>query len=70
VRSCDATKSDIENLRASQLREAQREGAAAIELVDLDGPITLLSELKLGVTTRTDLAIDHKFFDDYMPSDE
>jgi len=51
-------------------REAQREGVAQIELVDLDGLISLLAELKLGVTTRTDLAIDHKFFHDYMPSDE
>lgn len=50
-------------------REAQREGAAPIELVDLNGLISLLADLGLGVTTRTELAIDHKFFHDYMPSD-
>ncbi len=51
-------------------REAQREGAAPIELVDLDSLISLLAELRLGVTTRTELAIDHEFFRDYMPTEK
>jgi restriction system protein len=50
-------------------REAKRESAAPIELVDLNGLISLLAELGLGVRTRKELAIDHKFFHDYMPSD-
>ena len=49
-------------------REAGREGATPIELVDLDGLILLLTDLKLGVTTRTVLAVDETFFRDYMPN--
>jgi restriction system protein len=48
-------------------REASREGAAPIELVDLDGLISLLTDLGLGVTTRTTFAVDQAFFRDYMP---
>jgi restriction system protein len=48
-------------------REASREGTTPIELVDLDGLISLLTELGLGVTTRTTFVIDQAFFRDYMP---
>ena len=52
---------------AEAKREATREGAAPIELVDLDGLIKLLSDLGLGVTTRTILIVDTDFFRDFMP---
>lgn len=52
---------------AEARREASREGAAPIELVDLDALITLLTKLGLGVTTRTVLSVDTEFFRDYMP---
>jgi restriction system protein len=48
-------------------REASREGAAPIELVDLDGLISLLTDLGLGVTTRTTFAVDESFFREYKP---
>jgi restriction system protein len=48
-------------------REANREGAAPIELVDLDSLISLLTDLGLGVTTQTTFAVDQAFFRDYMP---
>src|SRR5260370_10178387 len=50
-------------------REASREGAAPIELVDLDGLISLLTDLRLGVTARTAFTVDHSFFRDYAPPD-
>jgi restriction system protein len=54
---------------AEARREAAREGAAPIELVDLDGLISLLADLRLGITTHTVFAIDQAFFRDYMRSD-
>ena len=48
-------------------REAAREGLAPIELVDLDGLISLMKSLKLGVTTREVYDIDEKFFQEYLP---
>ena len=53
---------------AEAKREASREGAAPIELVDLDGLISLLTDLRLGITTHTIFAVDQDFFRDYMPS--
>lgn len=53
---------------AEARREASREGAAPIELVDLDALITLLTELGLGVTTKTVISVDTDFFRDYMPT--
>jgi restriction system protein len=41
-------------------REAQREGAAPIELVNLDGLISLLAELKLGVTVPSGMRLELK----------
>ena len=55
---------------AEAKREASREGAAPIELVDLDGLISLLTELRLGIKERTTLIIDHAFFRDYMNSSD
>ena len=54
---------------AEAKREASREGAAPIELVDLDGLISLLTDLRLGITMHTIFAVDQAFFRDYMPSD-
>ena len=48
-------------------REASREGAAPIELVDLERLISLLKDLRLGVTPRTTFEIDQAFLRDYMP---
>jgi restriction system protein len=51
-------------------REAAREGLAPIELVDLDGLISLLKRLKLGVTPREVYDIDETFFREYMPTQD
>jgi restriction system protein len=51
---------------AEAKREARREGAAPIELVDLNGLIALLVELRLGITMRTTFSVDQAFFRDYM----
>ncbi len=51
-------------------REAMREGASPIDLVDIDGIIGLLTEYRLGVTTQTLHAVDRSFFSDYLPQDE
>jgi restriction system protein len=53
---------------AEAKREATREGAVPIEMVDLDGLITLITELGLGVTARTTFTVDRTFFAEYMPS--
>jgi restriction system protein len=50
---------------AEAKREAAREGAAPIEMVDLDALISLLADLRLGVTARTAFAVDHAFFREY-----
>jgi restriction system protein len=47
-------------------REASREGVTPIELVDLDGLISLMGELELGVITRRAYAIDEAFFREYL----
>jgi restriction system protein len=54
---------------AEAKREAAREGAAPIEMVDLDALISLLTELRLGVTARTAFAVDHSFFREYGLAD-
>jgi restriction system protein len=48
-------------------REAAREGAAPIEMVDLDALISLLIELGLGVMEKTIYEVDEGFFRDYLP---
>jgi len=50
---------------AEAKREAAREGAAPIEMVDLDALISLLTDLRLGVTARTAFTLDHSFFREY-----
>jgi restriction system protein len=42
-------------------RDAAREGAKPVELVDLEALISLLIELRLGVTTKTACEVDRKF---------
>jgi restriction system protein len=54
---------------AEAKREAAREGAAPIEMVDLGALITLLTDLRLGVTARTAFEIDHSFFREYDSAD-
>jgi len=48
-------------------REAMREGASPIDLVDIDGLLALLTEYRLGVTTQTVHIVDRTFFSDYLP---
>lgn len=50
---------------AEAKREAAREGAAPIEMVDLGALISLLTDLGLGVTPRTVFTVDQLFFYDY-----
>ena len=50
-------------------REATREGALPVDLVDIDGIIGLLTEYRLGVTTQTAHVVDRSFFSDYLPED-
>jgi restriction system protein len=53
---------------ADAKREAAREGAAPIEMVDLAALISLLSDFGLGVTTRTIFTVDWSFFREYGAS--
>jgi restriction system protein len=50
---------------AEAKREAARERAAPIEMVDLGALISLLTDLGLGVTPRTVFTVDQLFFYDY-----
>jgi restriction system protein len=50
---------------AEAKREASREGAAPIEMVDLDAMISLLTDLGLGVIPRTVFTVDYSFFSEY-----
>jgi len=50
---------------AEAKREAAREGAAPIEMVDLSALISLLTDLGLGVTPRTVFTVDQSFFREY-----
>jgi restriction system protein len=54
---------------AEARREAAREGAAPIEMVDLGGLISLLSDLSLGVLAHTVFSVDHSFFREYGSSE-
>ena len=53
------------NFSTEAKREATRDGAVPIEMVDLDALISLLAELGLGI--RTAFAVDLAFFEEYMP---
>jgi restriction system protein len=46
-------------------KEARRDGAPPIELVDGDALVDMLEKLKLGLTPKRTYEIDRKFFDDY-----
>jgi restriction system protein len=46
-------------------REAGREGASRVELVDIDALIELLKELQIGVITQTIYVVDQTFFVEY-----
>jgi len=46
-------------------REAIRDGATPIELVDRDKIIGMFEELGLGLRPRQDYELDHGFFDEY-----
>ncbi len=48
-------------------REAAREGAVPIEMVDLDDLISLLIDLGLGVMEQKAYSVDEEFFQEYMP---
>src|SRR5207248_659527 len=52
---------------AEEKREAAREGAAPVEMVDLEALISLLADLGLGVKTKTVFEIDRQFFQEFMP---
>lgn len=50
-------------------REAARDGAVQIELIDLNRLIDLIENLELGVSKETVYVVDQDFFDDFRVSD-
>ena len=46
-------------------REARRDGAPPVELVDGDKLVEMFEKLELGLTPRTTFDIDQKFFDEF-----
>lgn len=46
-------------------KEARRDGASPIELVDGDTLVQMFEQLQLGLTPRTTYDVDEKFFDDF-----
>jgi len=46
-------------------KEARRDGAPPIELVDGDALVQMFEQLPLGLTPRTTYDVDDKFFDDF-----
>ena len=47
------------------VREANRDGATQIELIDADGIIDLLEELELGLTPVRSYRVERDFFEDF-----
>lgn len=47
------------------VREASRDGATQIELIDADGIIDLLEQLELGLTPVSAFDVDVEFFEDF-----
>jgi restriction system protein len=47
-------------------REASREGAPAIELVDGNQLVRMLEKEEIGIRPKTVFEIDHEFFRPYM----
>jgi restriction system protein len=50
-------------------REAEREGAPPIELVDGDKLAEMFERVKLGLKQRTVYELDHAFFSSFLPND-
>jgi restriction system protein len=46
-------------------REATRDGAPAIELIDGEGLLDMLEELELGLTPVTTFEVEHQFFREF-----
>ena len=46
-------------------REARRDGAPPIELVDGDALVQMFEQLQIGLVPRTTYDVDEKFFDDF-----
>jgi len=46
-------------------REARRDGAPPVELVDGDKLVEMFEKLELGLTPRTTFDIDEKFFEEF-----
>ena len=51
---------------AEAVKEANRDGAPPIELVDGDKLVTLFEKAKLGLKERTVFDVDHEFFQQFM----
>src|SRR5207302_2773716 len=74
-RGCMASRADrgiflaTTTFSSEAKREASREGARPIEMVDLDALISLMKKYakELGVKTQTVYTVDLWFFRDYMP---
>jgi restriction system protein len=47
-------------------KEARRDGAPPIELVDGDSLVQMFEKIELGLIPRTTYDVDEKFFDDFM----
>ena len=55
---------------AEAKREASRDGAPPIELIDGEKLITMFQELELGLKPVTTYEIDERFFEEFGPSGE
>jgi len=51
---------------ADAKREASRDGAPPIELVDADKLVSMFAELELGLRPQTTYELDSKFFEEFM----
>jgi restriction system protein len=51
---------------AEARREASRDGAPPIELVDADKLVKMFEELELGLVPKTTYDIDHEFFEEFI----
>ncbi len=47
-------------------REAAREGAPPIELIDAEALINMMEKEEIGLRPRTVYDVDYQFFDKYM----
>ena len=53
------------NFTQDARREARRDGAPPVELVDGDKLVEMFEKLELGITPRTTFDVDEKFFDEF-----